>query len=262
MHLPGVAFHPIDKRLIPSDFTSLPRASKRLLQVILNGSADADGSVATKSWSLDSCLSPTRFLENKTCPSVVAHTEFDVMKLVNPFELSSRSTATGRKAFLPSQVVFRSVGYKSTALPEFSLVGIHFDEARGTVTNDGIGRVTRSLHSEGTTCPRNMPGLYCAGWVKNGPTGVIASTMQDAFITGEAIARDWISGAEFLQSKSRATPQGWDGVSSETGLDAGLVTSWEDWLRIDQAERLNGRKRGKEREKFTNVADMIDVIRR
>ena len=33
-------------------------------------------------------------------------------------------------------------------------------------------------------------GLYCSGWLKRGPVGVILTTMEDAFETAECIAQD------------------------------------------------------------------------
>src|SRR6476619_3350372 len=65
-------------------------------------------------------------------------------------------------------LVFRSVGYRGTALPD-----LPFDEARGTISNDG-GRVTGEERT------------YCAGWIKRGPTGIIGTNKKDA---GETVAR-------------------------------------------------------------------------
>jgi adrenodoxin-NADP+ reductase len=36
--------------------------------------------------------------------------------------------------------------------------------------------------------------------------------------------------------------------------------SWEDWKRVDAAERARGLKLGKEREKFTSVKEMLKVL--
>lgn len=33
-------------------------------------------------------------------------------------------------------------------------------------------------------------GLYCSGWVKRGPTGVIATTMNDSFETARMLLKD------------------------------------------------------------------------
>jgi len=36
--------------------------------------------------------------------------------------------------------------------------------------------------------------------------------------------------------------------------------SWADWRKIDQAEKEKGRAKGKEREKFTRIEDMLAVL--
>lgn len=38
------------------------------------------------------------------------------------------------------------------------------------------------------------PGLYCSGWVKRGPTGVIATTMTDSFLTSQTLLQDLKAG--------------------------------------------------------------------
>lgn len=37
-------------------------------------------------------------------------------------------------------------------------------------------------------------GLYCSGWVKRGPTGVIATTMNDSFDTARVLIQDMEAG--------------------------------------------------------------------
>ncbi|KAF7559450.1 hypothetical protein G7046_g4697 [Stylonectria norvegica] len=261
MKLSDVAFLPFQRSLIPDDLKSLPRASRRLTEVLVKGSpTPAEG--ASKAWSLDSCLSPKHFLGNESSPSNVASTAFDVTELSSPFDPKSPAKPTGATVILPSDVVFRSVGYKSASLPGFSEAGIQFDEGRGIVSNDGLGRVTRLVsdrHAGGVENQR-VPGAYCAGWVKTGPTGVIASTMQDSFITGDAIAEDWLSGASFTGSTSGHQASGWEGVKSEPGSSVSKAVAWDDWRRIDQAERDRGRSMGKDREKFTSTAEMLAVL--
>lgn len=262
MKLSQVAFLPFNRSLIPENLKSLPRASKRLMEVLLKGSSNSVEE-ASKSWSLDSCLSPKHFLGNENSPSDVASTEFDVTELSSPFDPKSTVKTTGETVFLPSDVVFRSVGYKSISLPGFSELGIQFDERRGVISNDGLGRVMRLLsgtHAEGIENKR-FPGVYCAGWVKNGPTGVIASTMQDAFITGDVIAQDWLSGAPFANPSIKQTSSGWEGVRQELGSSSLQVVNWDDWRKIDQAEKERGLRQGKEREKFTDTRAMLEVLR-
>jgi adrenodoxin-NADP+ reductase len=110
-----------------------------------------------------------------------------------------------------------------------------------------------------------FPGLYCAGWVKRGPTWVIASTMEDAFSTADAIAEDWGAAGgkvRFLNDGEGGDVEGWEGVRREVGggIDNARVVDWEGWRRIDAAERERGGKVGKEREKFTRTAEMLAVL--
>lgn len=89
-------------------------------------------------------------------------------------------------------MVLRSIGYKSRNIdPE-----LPFDEELGII-NNSKGRVVNN----GTTINGTpfylfklfiimILGLYCSGWVKRGPTGVILSTMNDAFETAGNIIQD------------------------------------------------------------------------
>ncbi|KAG5921508.1 hypothetical protein E4U42_005810 [Claviceps africana] len=260
MKLPHVAFHPIDRTLIPHDLQTLPRAPRRLMELLLKGSAQSPDETP-KSWHLDYCLSPSQFLGHENLPATVGATEFNVMKLSRPYDSTSKSFATDQTILLPSDIVFRSVGYKSAPLAEFSEIGIHFDEMRGVVMNDGFGRVTRALVDADASFLKQLPGVYCAGWVKTGPTGVIASTMEDAFITAEAIVQDWMSGVQFLRSDRDGEALGWEGLKHEDGVCAELAVSWDQWLKIDRAEKQRGKERGKQREKFSSIKDMLAVLR-
>ena len=42
-------------------------------------------------------------------------------------------------------------------------------------------------------------GLYCSGWVKTGPVGVILTTMNKAYETAEAIHEDFVNGNIHVQ---------------------------------------------------------------
>ncbi|KJZ78119.1 hypothetical protein HIM_02756 [Hirsutella minnesotensis 3608] len=265
MKLPTVAFEPMDRSLIPEDIKSLPRISRRLMEVLLKGS-DAPSSSSTKSWSLDSCLSPLQFLSRDGSSSHVAETEFTRTRLAVPFDPQTKAVATKDTLILPSDIVIRSVGYKSVSLPGFAEAGIPFDEERGIMVNDGSGRVMRSIseHGDDTSPSYTEPfkGIYCAGWVKRGPTGVIATTMLDAFETGDAIVQDWLAGIGLQQGRGESsTMGGWEAVKRDAGPSAAYAISWEQWRDIDTAERERGKARGKEREKFTSTADMLSAVR-
>jgi adrenodoxin-NADP+ reductase len=218
---------------------------------------------AAKSWSADFCLSPTRFIGGRKQPDHVHATEFEMTKLSSNFDPSAKASLTGRTINLSSSVVFRSIGYKSVALPEFAGLGIPFDDSRGILKNDGLGRALQlepGKENSVKSAPKPAAGLYCSGWVKRGPTGVIASTMEDAFSTGDSIVQDWLSGVPFLGDSATGEKDGWNGVKNDVGDPTCKVVTWSEWQRIDKAEKERGRRAGKEREKFTSTADMLAVL--
>lgn len=253
MKLQGVGFHDIDMSLIPDEISKLPRARRRLMDIMVKGSATRIDD-AKKSWSLDFCLSPTEFV-GRTEGSV-ENTVFERTSLSSPFDPASSVIGTGERLTIPSSIVFRSIGYKSVALPGFDEAGISFNDRKGVIENDGMGRVMRiQSHERSAQHPgSHLPGVYCAGWVKRGPTGVIASTMEDAFSTGDAIASDWNSEAPFLHGESSA---GWEALRAGVEHGKHKVIQWEGWQKIDKAEKERGLLVGKEREKLTSTAEMI-----
>ncbi|KAK7754041.1 NADPH-adrenodoxin reductase [Diatrype stigma] len=265
MKLHGVGFHPVDMALLPDEISKLPRARRRLMEMMVKGSAAKVGgeeAAASASWSLDYCLSPAEFLGD--ADGHVRATVFERTVLAAPFDPASSVTGTGEKVEIPSAVAFRSIGYKSVALPGFAEAGILFDDRKGVIGNDGMGRVLQRREGEGGGAGTEsqilpLPGVYCAGWVKRGPTGVIASTMEDAFSTGDAIAADWNSGASFLAKDGSAA--GWDGLRTEVDNRRNCrVITWDDWRKIDKAERERGLRLGKEREKFTSTSEMLSAV--
>ncbi|KAI0899611.1 nucleotide-binding domain-containing protein [Annulohypoxylon nitens] len=255
MKLLGVGFHGINRALIPENISKLPRAQKRLMEILVKGSTNPLDS-ASKSWSLDFCLSPTEFLGD--ADGQVNNTVFEKTSLALPFESSSSVVGTGEKLQTPSSAVFRSIGYKSVALPGFEEAGISFDDRRGIINNDGMGRVLQVKSDESSDQQKgsHVPGVYCAGWVKRGPTGVIASTMEDAFSTGDAIASDWNANVPFLKGESS---DGWDALRAGVEFGKCQVIHWEDWQKINRAEKLRGELIGKEREKFVSTTEMLEA---
>lgn len=254
MNLPSVAFSPLAPAQLPPDISQLPRAAKRIMQVLAKGSASPPTS--PRSWSLDFQLSPTAF--NASASNDLSSLTFEQTTLdPDAFDLRARATGTGAHVDLPADLAFRSIGYKSAPLTGLSELGIPFDERRGIILNDQEGRVLAPGEGE-EEGGRHVPGMYAAGWVKRGPTGVIASTMADAFATADRIAADWFGGAEFNGGEGRK--EGWEGVRGEAERRGCRRVSWADWRRIDEAERERGRVKGKRREKFTTIKDMLTVL--
>src|SRR5262249_47944458 len=108
------------------------------------------------------CVSPVAFLGEGRVEAV------EVVRnvLVRDADGRLRAEPTDERELIPCGVVFRSVGYLGVPLP-----GLPFDERRGTIPNDG-GRV---WDAEGAA----IPGVYCTGWIKRGPSGVLPTNKQD-----------------------------------------------------------------------------------
>src|SRR5262249_32639886 len=71
-----------------------------------------------------------------------------------------RAVATDEREVIPCGAVFRSVGYRGV-----ELAGVPFDAGRGVMRN-ASGRVLDERSDA-------VAGVYCAGWIKRGPSGVI-----------------------------------------------------------------------------------------
>jgi len=150
---------------------------------------------------------------------------------------NGRFTGTGQTETLEVQLVLRSVGYQSVPLP-----GVPFDE-RSSIVPNAEGRV---LGPDGSA----LPGEYVAGWLKRGPTGVIGTNKSDAAQTVRALLADLAGGPgpddvalprAGLLRYPEAVPEAAAGAASafEKLLAARGIkpVSYEDWLRIEAAER-------------------------
>jgi ferredoxin--NADP+ reductase len=146
---------------------------------------------------------------------------------------SLAAEATGTSEVLPVGLVFRSVGYKGRPIP-----GLPFDERSGTVPNEA-GRVA-------------MTGVYVAGWIKRGPSGVIGTNKPDAAETAEQILADFKAG-QLLAPPATAKAL----IEATLRIRQPALVTWEDWQRINAMETAAGKAAGRPRVKFTTTAEMV-----
>jgi ferredoxin--NADP+ reductase len=144
--------------------------------------------------------------------------------------VGGRAVATDDREIIPCGAVFRSVGYHGVVLP-----GVPFDERSGTIPNDH-GRVE--------------PGVYVAGWIKRGPTGVIGTNKKDANETVRLLLEDAAAG----RLPPRAEPRDLAEVLAERGGDPVLYAGWEE---IDRAEKAAGEPHGRPRIKLCSWDDLL-----
>jgi ferredoxin--NADP+ reductase len=151
---------------------------------------------------------------------------------------SVKAVQTDERETLECGIVFRSVGYRGVALP-----GVPYDERSGTIPNSG-GRV-----GDG----RAIPGLYCAGWIKRGPTGVIGTNKKDASETVEHLIADARAG--LLPERSGGSL---DEVLAERGVEVVMYANWE---AIDRAEKTRGEEQGRPRVKLCSWSELLAAAR-
>jgi ferredoxin--NADP+ reductase len=150
----------------------------------------------------------------------------------NELDENERAVPTEEHETLPCGLVFRSVGYRGVELP-----GVPFDSASGTIPNER-GRVE--------------PGVYSAGWIKRGPTGVIGTNKKDATETVELLLEDAAAGR--LGPKPDATAGAVDALLAERGV---RVVEYAGWCAIDEAERSAGEKGGRPRVKLCSWDELL-----
>lgn len=138
-----------------------------------------------------------------------------------------RATTTGETYRIDCGLVITCIGYKSSPIP-----GVPFEESAGRFANND-GRI--------------LPGLYCVGWARRGPSGTIGTNRPDGFSVVERIAEDFGDGAG---KRGRA---GFDELAAARKLD---VVTFRDWKKIEAEEEARARD-GAPREKFVNVGEMI-----
>jgi ferredoxin--NADP+ reductase len=148
---------------------------------------------------------------------------------------------TDERETIPCGLVFRSIGYHGVALPE-----VPFDEARGTIRND-CGRVLDD---------KDVPlaGVYCAGWIKRGPTGIIGTNKKDAMETIQLLLEDAEAGR--IAHRENATAEAVDALLDERGVRRIVYAGW---LAIDALERSRGEPLGRPRVKLVAWDELRDA---
>jgi ferredoxin--NADP+ reductase len=154
-----------------------------------------------------------------------------------------RAVATDEHETIPAGIVFRSVGYRGVALPD-----VPFDERSGTIRNEG-GRV---LDEQGA----RVPGVYAAGWIKRGPSGVIGTNKKDATETVELLLEDLRDGR--LPRKGK-TAEDVDALLLDRGVRFVLYPGWS---AIDEEERAAGEKLGRPRVKLCTWDELLATAER
>ena len=144
---------------------------------------------------------------------------------------AGRAVGTGEIYVVPADLVVICIGYQTSPID-----GVPFEASAGRFANDQ-GRI--------------LPGLYCVGWARRGPSGTIGTNKPDGFAIVERIAEDIKAGA--LPGGGKQGRAGFDVLAEARGLN---VVTFRDWKKIEEAESARARE-DSPREKFVTVAEMI-----
>ena len=156
-----------------------------------------------------------------------------------------RAQASGEHETLDVGLVFRSIGYRGIPLE-----GVPFDEWKGTIPNEE-GRVVDPREQ------RTLPGVYVAGWIKRGPSGVIGTNKRDAQETVDHLLED--AREDRLPAAERPAPAAIEELIAERQP---AFVEYSGWELIDAAEKAAGEPHGRPRVKLTRVAEMLEAAKR
>ncbi|QYJ06272.1 FAD-dependent oxidoreductase [Qipengyuania flava] len=143
---------------------------------------------------------------------------------------AGRAVSTGETYRVPADLLISCIGYQTSPIE-----GVPFDERAGRFANDE-GRI--------------LPGLYCVGWAKRGPSGTIGTNRPDGYNVIDVVEQDIGAGAR------KEGREGFDALAQSRDLN---VVTFRDWQKIEEAEIAAARD-GAPREKFVDVEAMIAAL--
>jgi NADPH-dependent glutamate synthase beta subunit-like oxidoreductase len=141
-----------------------------------------------------------------------------------------RSVGTGERYVIPCNLVVACIGYQTPPIE-----GVPYEHGRGRFAN---------------TDGRILPGLYCVGWARRGPSGTIGTNRPDSYAVVDCLVEDIGEGS------GKSGRAALDTLLGERGVK---IVTFRDWQKIEAAEVTRARK-GAPREKFVDIAEMIAVL--
>jgi ferredoxin--NADP+ reductase len=156
-----------------------------------------------------------------------------------------RPRATDQFEEIPVGLVFRSVGYRGVALPD-----VPFYDSWGVILNER-GRILDPDSRE------PLVGMYTAGWIKRGPSGVIGTNKPDAVETVGCMLEDLKAGKVFEPEHSAI-----NAAEEFIRQQQPEMFTFDDWLKLDELEITRGQEQGRPRVKFASVDEMLAALGR
>ncbi|MBT8400884.1 MAG: FAD-dependent oxidoreductase [Rhodothermia bacterium] len=184
-------------------------------------------------------VSPTRFIAGD-------NGQLEGVELVRNALVEGRggrlsASATDEKELLPAGLAFKSVGYRGVPVP-----GVPFNDSWGVISNEK-GRV---VDEDGNV----VQGVYAAGWIKRGATGVIGTNKACAAETVESMLEDLGAGAVAEPAADA------DSIEEVVRRSQPDVFTYDDWKQLDKLESERGQAQGRPRVKFTTREEMVEQV--
>ncbi|RZK95616.1 MAG: 4Fe-4S dicluster domain-containing protein [Rhodococcus sp. (in: high G+C Gram-positive bacteria)] len=171
----------------------------------------------------------------------VAGVRFARNELISGADGSLAAMPTASLEDFECGLILRSVGYRGVPVAGFPVSG-----SRATLKNAG-GRVLDSRSGA------PIPGVYTAGWIKRGPSGVIGTNKKCASETIANLLEDFHAGC-------LASPQRDRGHLRDLVCDRQPEAfDYAGWKAIDSHERRTGRASGRPRVKLVDTRQMLDI---
>lgn len=215
---------------------SLPRPKKRITELMLN-SIDVKKPGATKDFVLNFLRSPVEFLPKagQSERSQVGCVKLAINILRGEDYTKEVAIATSQIEALDCDLAITSIGYKSVQADN----EIPFDQKKGVVINSNY---------------KVVDNFYASGWLATGPTGVILTTMSNAFATADVMMKEINSAIDKLPLKP-----GFEVIEHALKARNVQMVTWKDWEKIDEYEQQEGKKVGKPREKIVDIQEMLKI---
>ncbi|GAB2292303.1 hypothetical protein Dimus_026551 [Dionaea muscipula] len=190
---------------------------------------------------------PDRFLDSERKRDHVASVRFEKTVLKDAVEGKQIAVGTGEFENIDCGLVLKSIGYKSVPVD-----GLPFDHHKGTVPNIG-GRVLQNSSGD----QAQLLGVYVCGWLKRGPTGIIATNHYCAEETVASITEDLASGQ--LASASSLPKPGREGLLQLLDGRNVKIVPFSGWEKIDSEEKRIGSLKNKPREKLSSLEELMNI---
>jgi len=157
------------------------------------------------------------------------------------------AVGTGQFETIPADLALVSVGYKGVALKGTEP---WFDVVKGVLRNHH-GRVDEATESTGGS----LGGLYAAGWIKRGPSGIIGTNISDAKDTVATIVHD-LKGLDGKGGQNSSKSGDLKSLLKKRGVS---LVAWDGYKRIEEKETSLRRSERQPREKITDLKFQIEI---